>query len=388
MPAPSPLFDRAEYEARLDAVRAAMDAARIDALVIVDPANMNWLTGYDGWSFYVPQAVLVTLDRDPLWWGRPMDLPGAARTVWMADDRLADYPDHLVQQPGAHAWGALSALMADAGLRRARIGLELDACHMTAACAEALRLHLPEANPRDATGLVNRLRAVKSPAELALMGRAARRVEAMHAAIRAHIRPGLPKCDLVAEVVAAGLRDGGDWPAISPIAPSGAEAAAAHLTWDDAPLRHGEATYFEIAGCVRRYHCPLSRTYFLGDVPDVFRRAQDAVCAALEAGLAAARPGETAESVAAAVYAALRAAGFEKTSRTGYGVGVGYPPDWGERNVSLRMGDQTPLAENQTLHLMPGLWTPAWGVAITETFVVTPAGGRPLADAPRAIYAA
>jgi ectoine hydrolase len=387
LPTPSPLFDRAEYAARLGAARAAMEEARIDALVIVDPANMNWLTGYDGWSFYVPQAVVAFPDRDPLWWGRPMDLPGAARTVWMADDRLADYPDHLVQQPGAHAWSALSALLADAGLRRARIGLELDAHFMTAACAEALRIHLPEAHPRDATGLVNRLRAVKSPAELALMARAARRVEAMHAAIREHFRPGLPKCDLVAEVIAAGVRGGGDYPAIAPIAPSGAEAAAAHLTWDDAPLRPGEATYFEIAGCVRRYHCPLSRTYHTGPLPDDLRRAQDAVMAALEAGLAAARPGETAEAVAAAVYAALRAGGFEKTSRTGYGVGVGYPPDWGERNVSLRMGDLTPLAENQTLHLMPGLWTPAWGVAITETFVVTASGGRPLADVPRPIYA-
>lgn len=382
------MFDAQEYAARLAAVRAAMAAARLDALVLVDPANMRWLTGYDGWSFYVPQAVVVGFDRDPLWWGRPMDRPGAARTTWMGADRLADYPDHLVQADGAHAWSNLSALLAAEGHGRARIGLEMDAHYMTAANADALRAHLPEAHPRDATGLVNRLRAVKSAAELALMAAAGRRVEAMHAAIRDHIRPGLPKCDLIAEVLAAGVRGGGDYAAIAPIAPSGAEAAAAHLTWDDTPLRAGEATYVEIAGCVKRYHCPLSRTYFLGSVPDMFRRAQDAAMAALEAGLAAARPGAAAQDVAGAVYAALQAHGFEKTSRTGYGVGVGYPPDWGERSLSLRAGDMTELRDGMTLHLMPGLWTPQWGVAITETFVVTPAGGRPLADVPRAIHAA
>jgi len=57
------LFSPEEYAARLGAVRAAMAAARIDALVLVDPANMFWLTGYDGCSFYVPQAVVVGASR-------------------------------------------------------------------------------------------------------------------------------------------------------------------------------------------------------------------------------------------------------------------------------------------------------------------------------------
>jgi ectoine hydrolase len=45
--------------------------------IVSDPSNMGWLTGYDGWSFYVHQAVLVGLEGEPVWWGRGMDANGA-----------------------------------------------------------------------------------------------------------------------------------------------------------------------------------------------------------------------------------------------------------------------------------------------------------------------
>ncbi len=147
----------------------------------------------------------------------------------------------------------------------------------------------------DATGLVNWRRAVKSETELDYMRRAGRIVEAMHARIAEKIEPGLRKCDLVAEIYDAALRGadghGGDYPAIVPLLPSGADAAAPHLTWDDKPMRRGEGTFFEIAGCYKRYHCPLSRTVFLGQPPAKFLDAEKAVLEGLEAGLAAAREG-------------------------------------------------------------------------------------------------
>ncbi|HSX75509.1 MAG TPA: aminopeptidase P family N-terminal domain-containing protein, partial [Shinella sp.] len=52
-------FSLPEYEARLQKTRHAMEARGIDVLIVSDPSNMNWLTGYDGWSFYVHQCVVV-----------------------------------------------------------------------------------------------------------------------------------------------------------------------------------------------------------------------------------------------------------------------------------------------------------------------------------------
>ena len=76
-------FTRLEYADRLARVRASMDARGIEVLVAADPSNMSWLTGYDGWSFYTPQAVIVTGDGEPWWWGRRMDANGARRTIHM-----------------------------------------------------------------------------------------------------------------------------------------------------------------------------------------------------------------------------------------------------------------------------------------------------------------
>ena len=70
-------FTPAEYAQRLARVRAAMAEAGVTTLVTVDPSNMAWLTGYDGWSFYVHQGVIVGPDGDPVFWGRKMDAMGA-----------------------------------------------------------------------------------------------------------------------------------------------------------------------------------------------------------------------------------------------------------------------------------------------------------------------
>ena len=69
----SPPFETAEYDRRLSLVRAEMESRGLSAMVIGDPANINWLTGYDAWSFYTPQMMLVSLTDGPWWMGRLMD---------------------------------------------------------------------------------------------------------------------------------------------------------------------------------------------------------------------------------------------------------------------------------------------------------------------------
>jgi ectoine hydrolase len=67
-------------------------------LVVSDPANMNYLTGYDGWSFYVPQCVVVSLDADtPLWIGRRMDVAGARHTTFLPEPHIIGYPENYIQ---------------------------------------------------------------------------------------------------------------------------------------------------------------------------------------------------------------------------------------------------------------------------------------------------
>lgn len=386
---PGQEFDRAEYLRRVEETRHAMARAGLDLLVVSDPSNMSWLTGYDAWSFYVHQAVLVPVDDDPIWFGRAMDAAGARRTVWMDAARIEAYPDHYVHAADRHPMDVLAGIIKEHGWARRTIGVEKDNHYFTAACLESLHRGLPVAQIRDAEGLVNWRRAVKSPAEIARMRKAARIVEAMHERIRDVVAPGVAKSEVVAEIYRAGIRgvDGapGTYPAIVPLLPSGAAASAPHLTWDETAFCHGEATYFEIAGCYRRYHCPLARTIHLGPPGDSFRRAEEALLAGIEAGLAAARPGNLCEDVEAAFRFELAKYGIEKTSRCGYSIGLSYPPDWGERTMSLRPGDRTVLEENMCFHFMPGLWFDDWGIEITESLRVAPGGGEPLAHVPREV---
>ncbi len=383
---PASDFTAQEYADRLAKTRTEMNQRGISTLLITDPSNMAWLTGYDGWSFYVPQMVILPANGSPLWWGRTQDKAGAAQTTWLDASDLHDWPEEHVQHPDHHPVDSLVELLRAQGWTSG-LGVEMDNYYYSAASHRILERAFGAGALVDATGLVNWQRAIKSDTEIAMMHKAGRLTAHMHSVLRSAFREGVPKNQLVAEVQAAGVAGlpdlPGDYPAIVPIAPSGTEASASHITWNDRPLTHGEATYFEISGCFRRYHCPASRTLFLGDPPADIRRAEAAVLTAIDDALSAARPGTTCEDVAQCVYDSFAKAGYVKANRTGYPIGLSYPPDWGERTMSLRPGDKTILQENMTFHLMPGLWTPDWGLAITESFVVTPNGGEPLADIPR-----
>tara|TARA_B100001123_G_scaffold302246_1_gene337358 strand:- start:607 stop:1791 length:1185 start_codon:yes stop_codon:yes gene_type:complete len=384
-------FSRHEYAVRLARVRAAMEAAGVDVLVAADPSNMSWLTGYDGWSFYTPQAVVVGPDGEPWWWGRRMDANGARRTVYLDESRILDYSDDHVMNPERHAFGQLGGLLCDLGLGGGRVGVELDNYYYSAAAHQHLVAALPDATVVDATGLVNWQRGVKSEQELVYMRRAARIVERMHDRVRELIEPGVRKCDLVGAIYDTAMRGtdefGGDYAAFVPMLPTGADASAPHLTWDDKPFEAGAGTFFEIAGAHRRYQLPLCRSVYLGSPPAAMIEAEKALLEGLEAGLDAARAGNRACDVANALYGTMERCGIHKEGRCGYPIGISYPPDWGERTISFRPSDESILEPGMTFHFMPGLWMDDWGLEITESLVIRDDGpAEPLADYPRELF--
>ncbi|KLN60050.1 X-Pro dipeptidase [Kiloniella spongiae] len=380
-------FTREEYAARLFKTRKAMQQADLDSLLITDPANMAWLTGYDGWSFYVHQCVIVTLESEPIWFGRGIDANGAKRTTYLSHENIIEYPDHYVQSDDRHPMDFLCEILESKGLSSHSIGVEMDNYYFTAAAYASLVRNLPNANFKDCKNLVHWQRSVKSEQELSYMRKAGKIVEVMHQRIRETIHPGLRKHELVAEIYDAGLRGipeyGGDYPAIVPLLPSGADASASHLTWNDKPMQSGEGTFFEIAGVYKRYHCPLSRTVFLGKPDQKFLDSEKAVLEGMEAGLEKAKAGNYCEDIAIAFFDVLEKHGIIKDSRTGYSIGLSYPPDWGEHTMSLRKGDKTVMKEGMTFHFMTGLWLDDWGLEITESLAIGANGPELLSSVPR-----
>ncbi len=147
-----------------------MDEKGIDTLIICDPSNMAWLTGYDGWSFYVHQCVIVRPTGEPVWYGRAMDANGARRTWYLSPENITTYPDHFVQNPQAHPMDYLSeTVLNERGWNRGAVGVEMDNYYFSAQAYTSLLAGLSNAKLCDATGLVNWCRAVKSPREIEYM---------------------------------------------------------------------------------------------------------------------------------------------------------------------------------------------------------------------------
>ncbi|HKQ95084.1 MAG TPA: M24 family metallopeptidase [Aestuariivirgaceae bacterium] len=385
-------FAPPEYARRVSETKARMRDQGFDLILCQDPANMCWLTGFDGWSFYVPQCVLVHVDEPyPLWFGRAQDARSARITTDLPDRNIVPFSEPLVQHPVHHPYDELAALIRDRGWARARIGVEMDAHYYTARCHQHLARGLPEAAISTNGDLVNWARLVKSDAELDLMRQAGRIcTHAMNRAVEV-MRPGVPQQDVIAEIYRAQTSGvpgaGGDYAAICPLMPVGEGTSTPHLTWTDQPLPRNSMVMVEIAGVRRRYHAPLTRTMYLGRPPvEILDLAKVAV-EGVDAGLELARPGNTAEQVEAAWQTVLRRNGLKKESRVGYSVGLAYPPDWGERTVSLRPGDRTELRTGMCFHIQAGLWFQDYGVAISESFVVTDGGGERLCDVARRLIA-
>ncbi len=391
MSAPSIPFTRREYDNRIAKTRQAMAARGLDVIFVEDPSNMAWLTGYDGWSFYVHQGVILGLEGEPVWWGRNIDANGARRTAWISESSIRPYSDAYVQSTERHPMQDLARVLRELGYEKARIGVELENYYYSAKAHLTLVSELPNATLLDATALVNWQRAVKSDEELVFMHKAARIAEKMVDGAIERSRPGLRKADLVADIYRDALTgvdgDWGDYPAIVPMCPSGRDASAPHLTWDGAPMEDGQCTFFELAGVYRRYHTPFCRTVWLGTPPDEVKRAEAALIEGLEAGLDAARAGNVAGDISRALAGPLERAGIERGARCGYSIGLSYPPDWGERTISLRDVDETVLEPGMCFHFMPGLWSSEWGLEITEPVLITPTGAaQPFCNRPRQLF--
>jgi ectoine hydrolase len=264
------------------------------------------------------------------------------------------------------------------GYEKSRIGVEMDNYYYSAKAHSTLLEELPNAQIMDATAVVNWQRLIKSADEIEFIRKAARISQKVMGVALERAEPGLRKNELVADIYHAaitGVDDiWGDYPAIVPLTPSGLDATAAHLTWDGTPMRTGEATFFELSGCYRRYHAPLCRTIYLGTPPAEMLAAEQAQMEGIAAGLNAARAGNRTCDIANAFSDVLAKHGIHREGRCGYPVGLSYPPDWGERSASIRSEDQTVLEPGMVFHFMPALWMDTWGLETTETILITESG--------------
>ena len=385
-------FSQEEYQRRIRKTKEQMDKRGMELLLVTDPANMNYITGYDGWSFYVHQGVFVSLDEtQPLWFGREQDANGARLTSVLADDCIFGYPDHYVQSRYTHTMRWVADLLRKKGLDRKHFGLEMDGYWFNARMYLTLLEELPRATLIDGTNLINWIKTVKSPPEIEYMRQAARISENVMQTAIDEIAVGVREKDAAAKVCGAQIAGsdefGGSSPAIFPIMPSAERTSTAHLTFDpDRNYQKNDVVLLELCGARHRYHMPLSRTVYLGDPPADLQHTADAVVHGLQETLQFIRAGVTAEEIEEKWRESIARTGVVKPSRVGYSFGLNYVPDWGEHTVSLRPGDKTVLQPAMTLHFMPGIWLETYGFECSEPVLVTESGCEKFIDFPQKLF--
>ncbi len=380
-----PAFEISEYKTRVRNLHELMDAAGMDALLVLTESNINYLTGYEGYSDYVPQAALVTLDTDtPALILREMDIHCATATCWLPDGHILAYPEALIASASGSPWTHIAQTASGLGAS-GRIGCELTATGFGVKQHAELGAGLGTASLVDADGLVSVLKKTKSDRELAYQEEAARIVDRAMLDGMAAIRTGARECDVAATIMqrlCAGTQEVPGGPTKTPTMPVAPVANAPHLKWTDGSYRGGLQTNFELGAFRHRYCCALSRTVFLGEPPKRLRTVHDAVLDGFLAAFEALRPGKTCGDVARAFDSRFSRHGVRKESRIGYSLGI----DWADGGASLQPDDETELVPGMVFHLIIGIWEPEDGYVFSETVKITKDGPVSLTELPRELF--
>lgn len=390
-------FETSEYRTRLDGIRGLMSDAGLDAFLVLNEGNLSYLTGYNGFSDYVPQAALVTLDEDPYLILREQDVQNTPGTVWLPEDRVLGYDESRIggSERGAtehHPWSEIGEFVKGKIGTAGRIGAEFTAQRgRELGVIDHARLvdALGAQGLRDCSGLVQQIKRVKSERELAYMAEAATIVDRAMLAGIDKIAVGARQCDVAATLTAALISGtetipGGPfhktpWMQVGPV---GGFANGPHLKWTDDSYAAGQQTNIEIGAFRHRYCCALARTAFLGTPSPRLKEISRGVIEAWHAAFDAIRPGARCSDVARAVSAVLKPYGIKKESRCGYSLGI----DWQDGGASLATNDETEIVPNMTFHLLIGIWNHDESYNFSETVRVTDDGVSTLSDVPRTLF--
>lgn len=371
-------FSPGEYRRRYETVTHAMRHLGVDALLVRSPENICYLTGYETPGYYKYHGLLLSRD-EPVLILRRFEEPNAWEFSWLA--RTAPIEDH------EHPVEVTAQTIARMGLADKRIGVEKAGWFFSVEEYETLKSALPKATLVDASAVVERARLVKSAEEIAMMRRAARIAESATQAGIDAVQAGRTEDEIAAEVHRVAILNGSEYMGLPPFVLSGDRTCLPHGTWRGRTVQPGDHVYFEVSAAKFRYSAAIMRCVSVGEPNSRVRALADAVIGGLEAGMAAIKSGVPCETVDAACRGVIEKAGFGKhfTHRTGYSIGINFPPDWGEGQIlSLRRGERTPLEPNMTFHMVPlCLVYRELGVGFSATVRVTETGCEELTGLPR-----
>ncbi len=369
-------FSQDELARRRDNTCRLLTEAGLDGLLIFRQESMYYLTGYDTFGYCFFQCLYLGGDGRLILLTRAPDLRQAQLTSMIQDIRI------WVDRPDAEPARQLRDILQEAGCAGQRLGVEYDAYGLTAAHGKRVDAAMDGfCELTDASGLVSRLRVVKSPAEISYVRQAADLADAAWQAALDSAGPGAFEGDILAAMHSAIFTRGGDDPSNEFIIGSGPGALLCRYYSGRRHLDPRDQLTLEWAGTYRHYHAAMMRTLPIGEPLPLHREmhavAHDALLA-VEDNL---KPGRTFGEAFDAHSRVMDAAGYQahRMNACGYSLGTTYAPVWMDWPM-LYHGNPVVFEPGMTVFCHMILFNSEAGVAMTlgRTSLVTEGSPEPL----------
>jgi Xaa-Pro dipeptidase len=372
-------FAPEEFQLRRERACELLRRQRIDLAIISSPVNFYYLTGmHTGVSHYI-FVLALRPNGDGLWIVRRTEMSNvwaSAPHSWVKEGIPVDDSEDSQLKIA----DIVHKLVGPA----ATVGLEFSSPQVSVEAYIKMQTAAPQMRFMDISGVVESLRVIKSEAELAYMRRAGTICgTAMKEALE-NLCPGARDSDLAIDLIGRAIKLGSEPMSMGPFVTCGLRSFRAHSSWVHQPIGMGELINTEMAAVVARYNTPVFRVSVLGKPSDELSAFHEASLAGLQAGLEKIEAGMTSHQADSVVRDAITKAGCGEffTVRAAYGIGVGFPPGWGENNVmNIRPKDTRVLQPDMCFHLVPALYKRELGcVCCSMPIRITESGVERLAN--------
>ena len=351
---------------RLARVRAAVEAAGLDAVLLTPGPDLRYVTGYDAKQLERLTCLVVPASGDPVLFVPRLELAAARAAISSGLDMIAwDETEDAFALVANRLDGAQTVGLSD---------------RMWALFVLRFRAALPAARQVLASGVLRDLRMRKSVAEVAALREAGAAIDRVHAQVPGWLKPGISERHVGLRISEAILAEGHAHVDFT-IVGSGPNAASPHHEVSDRLLEPGDVVVVDIGGSMPSGYCSDStRTYSLGEPPPEFVEYYEVLKDAQEAACQAVKPGVTAESVDAAAREPIKAAGYGDLfiHRTGHGIGLEAHED-----PYIVVGNDLVLEPGMAFSIEPGIYPGPHGARIEDIVVCTADGVERLNLQPR-----
>lgn len=348
----------------LERIQSAIAAAELEALLLVDPKNRYYASGFpssDGVVLVTAEQAYVIID------GRYIEACRAA---------IGDSAEVILCDQQNPARKILKQLLDEHNITA--LGAE-DGC-LTYQQYTIYEKSL-ERELKPAQGILNRLRSQKQPHELEYMRQAQDITDAAFAEVLKHIRPGVTEREIAAEITYQMLLRGAEGNSFDPIVVAGARGSMPHGVPSDAKIKEGDFVTMDF-GCLKGGYCSdMTRTVAVGHATDEMKTVYNTVLRAQLAGIEIAKAGVTGAAIDGAARDVIAEAGYGEYFTHSFGHSLGLDI---HEAPNCTPTNQFPMPEHTVCSAEPGIYIPGrFGVRIEDVMHLTKDGSEVFTKSPK-----